>query len=123
MLVPGAAAPSIPCANGDVAADRGCDNTEVRRGILVAGGLAHLPATRGKCTQISVAPDPSRKRNLTERCVKRLQHLRRFARRFGPDATPEGRDKLRRNRFGTVALGSIRLGTRFLGAERGAVSA
>ena len=91
-------------ADSDVVADRGYDDAEVRRRIKAAGGRAHVPTTRRKRKQISVAPALYRQRNLIERCFNRLKHFRRLATRF---------DKLARNHLSTVALAAIRLWTRF----------
>lgn len=91
-------------ADSDVVADRGYDYADVRRCIHAAGSRAHVPTTRQKRTQISVAPALYRQRNLIERCFNRLKHFRRLATRF---------DKLARNYLSTVALAAIRLWTRF----------
>jgi transposase len=82
----------------DVVADRGYDYAEVRQRIRVAGGRDHLPTTRQKREQISVAPALYRQRDLIERCFNRLKHFRRLATRF---------DKLARNYLSTVALAAI----------------
>lgn len=88
----------------DVVADRGYDYAEVRERIRAAGGRDHVPTTKQKREQVSVAPALYRQRNLIERCFNRLKHFRRLATRF---------DKLARNYLSTVALAAIRLWTRF----------
>ncbi|MCS6931565.1 MAG: transposase, partial [Acetobacteraceae bacterium] len=88
----------------DVVADRGCDYNEVRQRIRAAGSRDHVPTTRQKRKQITVAPALYRQRNLIERCFNRLKHFRRLATRF---------DKLARNDLSTIALATIRLWTRF----------
>lgn len=88
----------------DVVADHGYDYRAVCRLVHAAGSRAHVPTTRQKREQISVAPAPYRQRNLIERCFNRLKYFRRLATRF---------DKLARNYLSTVAVAAIRLWTRF----------
>jgi transposase len=87
----------------DVIADRGYDYTDVLETITAAGARPHIPTTRQKKVQRSVAPHLYRQRNLIERCFNRLKHFRRLATRF---------DKLARNYLSTVALAAIRLWAR-----------
>jgi transposase len=78
-------------ADSDVVADRGYDYADVRLRIQAAGCHAHVPTTRQKLTQISVAPALYQQRNLIERCFNRLKHYYLSA----------------------VAIAAIRLWTRF----------
>ena len=91
-------------AGSDVVAERGYDDAELRSRILAAGSRDHVPTTRRKRDQISVAPALYRQRNLLERCFGRLKHFRRLATRS---------DTLARNHPSAVTLAAIRPWTRF----------
>lgn len=93
-----------PAADGQVVAERGYDDAEVRGNIGRAGSRDHVATTGQKRHPISVTPALYRQRNAIKRCFNRLTQFRRLATRL---------DQLARNQPSTVALAAIRRWARF----------
>jgi transposase len=88
----------------DLVADRGYDARAILEMVAAKGGTAHVPTSRDRKVQRTVAPHLYRRRNLVERFFNRLKHFRRVATRY---------DKHAVTFLAAVMLAATRIWTRF----------